>query len=237
MTPDGGDSSQTADAQPQTRLSALPMRVVEVFFSPGKLMAALAEHPVWAGALIVGIVLSLAQMLAIPAEVWQAMFREQMLARGQDPNAMQGAASIMRVTALVGGLIGYPLMVLITAGLTTLVFSFILGDEGRFKQYLAVTAHGMLVALVLGLLLVPLKIAQNDMRATLNLGTFLFFLKEGYVYRWAKLFDFSSVWSWLLVAQGAVAIGRRRSFGSAAVVVMVIFMIFISLIALMPSSA
>lgn len=220
----------------ETKLSPFPMRVVEVFFSPGKLTAALAEHPVWAAALVFGIALMLAQTLLIPADVWQTMVREQMIAQGQDPNAFKGGGTMFRLFGLAGALIGYPLMVLITAGLTTLVFAFVLGDEGRFRQYLAVTTHALLITLVVGMALLPLKIIQQDPRLTLNLGTFLVFLKKGYVYRWAKMMDLSNVWAWLVIAQGVVAIDKRRTFRSAAMIVLVMFLIFTALIALLPGT-
>lgn len=231
-------NAPAAEATQSTPLPSLPMRVVQVFFSPGKLAEALAEHPVWAATFVLGIVLVIAQTLLIPGEVWQTMVREQMLARGQDPSVLKGgASSLFRVFGLVGGLVGVPLITFVTAGLTTVVFAFVLGDEGRFKQYLSVTSHALLVAFVVGLALVPLKIIQGDPRTTLNVGTFFFFVKSGYLYRWLKMMDLSNLWSWLVIAQGAACIDKRRTFGSAATVVVVIFLIFTALFALLPSAA
>jgi hypothetical protein len=216
--------------------SPFPKRIVEVFFSPGRLVETLARHPYWAAALVLGAVLAVVQTLLIPAEVWETMIREQMAARGQDPSAFQGGVSIVRIFALFGGGIGYLIMTTLFSGLITLVFAFVLGDEGRFKQYLAMVTHGFLIPGFVGLALVPLKIAQSDPRLTLNVGTVLFFLPEGYLLKVLTMMDLSALWAWLIVAQGAHAIHPKRSFGSAATWVVGIYIVVSALLALLPGT-
>jgi len=216
--------------------SPFPKRIVEVFFSPGRLVEALARHPLWAAALVLGAVLAIVQVLAIPAHVWDAMLREQMMARGQDAAALPVGASVVRISALVGGTFFYFVMALLMAGIVTVVFAFVLGDEGRFKQYFAVLTHAHLIPGIVALALLPLKIAQSDPRLTLNVGTFLFFLPEGYLLKWATMMDLSMLWAWLVVAQGARAIDPKRSFGSAAGVTMGIYVVMSALLALLPGT-
>ena len=231
-------SAGTATESPTTavELSPFPKRVIEVFFSPGRLVEGLAAKPLWGAALGLGVALVILQTLLIPAEVWETMIREQMIARGQDPSAFTGGTSIVRIFGLVGGTLGYLIMAMLVAGLVTLVFSFILGDEGRFKQYLAILVHSWLITGIFGLALVPLRIAQSDPRLTLNVGTFLFFLPEGYLLRLATMMDLTMVWAWLVVAMGARAINPRRSFGSAAAVVLGLFIVTSALFALIPGT-
>ena len=100
------------------------------------------------------------------------------------------------------------------------------GDEGRYRQYLAVGAHALLVPAVIGLALVPLKIMTGDAQATLNLGLFLPFLADGYVTNVFRLLDITGIWSALIIAQGAHSIDAKRSFGSAATVVLAITLVF-----------
>lgn len=219
-----------------THLSPFPKRIVEVFFSPGRLMSALAAKPAWGAALIFGLVVSIAATALIPAHVWEAMIRDQMAARGQDPSAFPGGTSLVRIFGLVGVVVMYPLMAFISTGIITLVFSFVLGDEGRYKQYLAALTHAFMIPAVFGLALVPLKIAQSDPRFTLNLGSFLFFLPEGFLLKWATMMDLTSLWAWLVVAMGAHAIAPKRSFGSAAVVMIVIFAVTTAVFALIPGA-
>jgi len=216
------------------QLSPFPKRIVEVFFSPGKLMSGLARNPAWGAALLFGLVVAIAATVLIPADVWQVMIREQMAARGQDASQFQGGTSLVRIFGLVSVTIGYLIMAFVFAGLVTLIFAFVLGDEGRFKQYLAVLTHAFIIPALLGLALVPLKIAQSDPRLTLNLGTFLFFLPKGYLLKWATMMDLTSLWAWLVVAQGAHAIAPKRSFASAATIMVLIFVVTTALFALIP---
>ncbi len=240
-TPDNVETPPTAaahlDEPGVTPLSPFPKRVVEVFFSPGRLVEGLAAKPLWGAALLLGLVLSIAATALIPADVWQAMIREQMVARGQDASAFSGGTSLVRIFGLASVTVGFLIMTFLSAGLITLAFSFVLGDEGRFKQYLAVLTHAFLITTIFSLLLVPLRIAQSDPRVTLNIGTFLYFLPDGYLHRWVTMMDLSAVWAWLVVAQGAHAIDpKRRSFGSAAAVVLGIFLVTTALFALIPGT-
>lgn len=229
-------SSASEDATAHVQLSPFPKRIVEVFFSPGRLVEGLAAKPLWGAALALGAALVLLQTVLIPTEVWQTMVREQMIARGQDPSAAVAGAAMIRVFGTVGGTLAYLVMAMLFAGIATLVFAFVMGDEGRFKQYLAVLTHAMLIPGIVGLALVPLRIAQADPQLTLNVGTFLFFLPEGYLLRWATLLDLTALWSWLVLAQGAHAIDQKRSFGSAAAVLVSLFVVIMALFALIPGA-
>lgn len=225
------EQEPAGEAPAENRLSPIYMRFVEVFFYPGKLAASLAANPVWVGALILGIVLMLAQTLAIPMDVWDQMMREAVLQRGgQVPASMGG--SLFRISALIGGTVGYVIITLLFSGLVTLLFAFILGDEGRFKQYLSLVAHSWLIPLTVGLLLLPLKILQSNPQLTLNMGTFLFFLPKGYFLKLATAMDLSQAWAWLVVAQGAHAINPRRSFKAAVIPVMILFLVMSAIFAI-----
>jgi len=242
MTSESGEARATEGAGAATSaepsLPSFPVRVGQVFFSPGTLLDALALRPAWAAAVVLGAVLVVAQTLLIPAEVWDAMFRDVMLRRAQAmPAGFQAGGTLMRVSALAFGTLGYFAITFLFAGIVTLVFAFVLGDEGRYRQYLAVTGHAWLIPAFLGLLLVPLRIIQQDPQLTFNVGTFLYFLPEGYLATVAKMLDLSQAWAWLVVARGAHAIAPRRSFESAAVTLMVLFVIFALLFALIPGVA
>ncbi len=198
-------------------------------------MDSLSRNPVWAAAVVLGATLVVLQTLLIPAEVWEAMFRETMIERGQRmPEGFSAGGTIMRVSTIGFGTLGYLLVTFLFAGVVTLLFAFVMGDEGRYRQYLAVLGHAWLIPGFVGLLLVPVKIVQQDPQLTLNLGTFLYFLPEGYLATVGKMLDLSQAWAWLVVAQGAHAIAPRRSFGSAVAVVMVVFVAMAMLVALIP---
>ena len=135
-------------------LPAFPVRVGKTFFSPGDLAGALARTPAWGLALVVGAVLILGQSLLIPAEIWDNAFREAMLSQGREMPAGFAGGSMMRNSALVAGPSMYSLMTFVFAGLITLIFAFILGDDGKYRQYLAVLTHAFLIPGIIGFALV-----------------------------------------------------------------------------------
>ena len=234
----GAAASTGAGATDAPGRRPFPMRVVQAFFSPGDLVETLARHPAWIMAVILGAVLVIGQTLLIPADVWDAAFRETLLRQGREmPAGFAAGGTLMRVTTLTFGTLGYFLITFLFAGIVTLIFAFILGDEGMYRQYLAVTGHAWLIPALVGFLLLPLKISQGNPQLTLNLSSFLFFVPEGYLSRVATMLDLSQAWAWLVVAQGAHAIDRRRSFASAAVILMVVFVILAMLLALIPGIA
>lgn len=241
-SPDDVPEARTEGVEqaPEDRGPELPgfaSRIVQTFFSPGAVMEALARNPAWAAALLLGAALVLTQTLLIPTDVWQASFREAMVSQGREiPEGFAAGGSIMRISAVVMGTVMYAVMAFILAGVVTVIFAFVMGDDGRYTQYLAATAHAWLIPAVVGLALVPLRISQENPQFTLNLGSFLFFLPEGYLTRLGNMLDLSQAWAWLVVAQGAHAIDRRRSFGSAAAVLMVLFLAMAMLFALLPGT-
>jgi hypothetical protein len=126
----------------------------------------------------------------------------------------------------------YFVVTFLFAGIVTLGFAFLLGDEGRYKQYLASLTHAWLIPGLVGLALVPLRISEQNPQLTLNLGTFLFFLPDGYLQKVFTMLDLSQIWAWLVVAQGAHVIDRRRSVGSAAALLILINVVLAMIFAL-----
>ena len=221
--------------QGEAGVPAFPRRALWTVFSPGRLGDVLAEHPVWAVALVVGAVLVVTQTMLIPPEIWEASFRAQMLEQGREmPEGFAFGGNFARLLTLTFGTLGFFVFALVFAGLTMVLFVFILGDEGRFKQYLAVTAHAWLIPGLVGLLLVPLRISEQNPQLTLNVATFFYFLPEGYFTKVLTMLDLSQLWAWVVIAHGAAAIDARRSIGSAtgsllamAVLLAMVFALFV----------
>ncbi|MGW8267311.1 MAG: YIP1 family protein, partial [Longimicrobiales bacterium] len=115
----------------------------------------------------------------------------------------------------VSGIVGIFLWVFLLSSVITVFFSFFLGDEGKYKQYLAVVSHALIITAVGSILLLPLRIAQGDPTLTLNVGTFLPFLEEGYAFRVLKLLDLFGLWGYSVMAVGVTKINPRRGMGVA----------------------
>ena len=194
-------------------------RLMDVFFNPGRLAQALREHPAWGLAMVVGMLLVALQLGLIPGDVWNEVQRQAILRSGQEvpevPAAMQ---TLMRWSAPVFGTIAIPIMEFIFAGVVTLVFAFVMGDDGRYRQYLAILTHAWIIPGVVELLVLPLKIAQKNPQLTVSLGSFFFFLPEGYFLRVLNMMALSQIWAWLVVAAGVHAIDPKRKYATAATV-------------------
>ncbi len=108
------------------------------------------------------------------------------------------------------------------AGLLLLIFSFGLGDRGKYKQYLAVLAHAFLIAAVGGLAVLPLRISAQDASMMLSIGTLMPFLQEGYLARSLGFLDLFGLWAWAVVGIGIAALEPKRAVGGAIAIVMVI---------------
>ena len=216
------EASEAEDAV-ESELPSLPKRLFDVFLSPGKVMKAIAQNPAWVGALLVGVFLIALQTALIPWDLTREMMieaqRQAALEAGREAPVMPEAVmNVLRYATPVIGMIVMTLFTFFFAGVYWLIFSFVLGDEGRYRQYLAVGTHALFVPAVIGLALVPVKIMTGDVAMTLNLGNFLFFLPEGYLSNVFRAMDVTGIWSALIIAQGAHSIDAKRSFGSAAAV-------------------
>jgi hypothetical protein len=198
-------------------IPSLPVRVGQVFFSPGKLFEALRENPAWFGVLLLTGLLVSGSVLLLPADVMVEAAREQLISQGREvpPGGLETMGTLFRVIGAVGAVLGIFIWAFLLAGIMTLVFNFLFGGEGRYKQYLSVVSHGFLIGAVGALLTLPLKIAQGDPQLTLSLGTFAFFLEEGYAFRVLRLLDLFGLWGYTVMAIGVTKIDPKRSLGFA----------------------
>ena len=210
----------------------LHTRLAQVLFSPGALTAALARDPRWAGALLISAALVALQMGLIPPEVFAESQRQAALEAGREVTPIPEAAqAAMRVVIPLFAGLSTLVLPFVFAGIYAFVFAFVLGDEGRYRQYLAMVAHAWFIPALAGLLLTPLRISTGDPQLSLNLASFMLFLPEGYWLQALRLMDLTQIWSSLVVAQGAHAIDWRRSFAAAAGILLGIQLAFALVIA------
>lgn len=207
-------------------------RFIDVFFNPARLGKALKDHPAWAVAMLVGAILVTAMYVLIPADLWTEMQRQALLRSGQQVQEIPAAAqAVARWSRYVGGFIGIPISEFFFAGVVTLIFAFVLGDEGRYKQYLAVVSHAWLVTMTVELLLVPLKIHEGNPQLTVSIGTFFVFLPEGYLLKALNTLALSKLWSSLVLAAGVHAIDPKRKFATAATILIALNVIMAFVVA------
>jgi hypothetical protein len=211
-TPDPGGSGSVAPTLPP-----LWKRVIDVFVSPARLMEALAADPRPWGALLVGAALVALAGFLIPAELYEEFIRAEALERGDPvPDDLGAIGNISRISGLIGGPLFWILWGLLISGVVTLIFGFVMGDEGRFKQYFAATAHALIIPAFGGVLMLPLRIANENPREVISVGTFLGgLMPDGYVLNVLNAMDLFGLAGFAVLALGASRIDRRRSWGSA----------------------
>lgn len=213
-------------------LPGLLTRLLWVFVSPGRLVEGLAAKPIWGAALLVGAVLVAASVALTPFELLMEPSRTAAMERGADiPEMSERAEQITRIFMPLFSVVSVAVMTFLFAGIYNVIFAFVLGDEGSYKQYLAVVSHAWFIPALFALLLVPLKISSGDAQLTLNLGLFMPFMPEGYFQNLFRFIDLTQIWSVLIIAQGAHAIDRRRSFGSATAILLVLLVLMAAVFA------
>lgn len=210
---------------------ALPLRLMDAIVSPGRMGRTVADDPKWLGAMLVSAVLLALSVGLLPYELVEEMQRRAALQAGRPvPQIPESTQTLIRVFTLVAPLVAFIIMSFVGAAITTFIYAFVLGDEGKYTQYLAVGVHAAVIPGLVGLLLIPMRTAAGDLQLTINVGTFLPFLPEGFVSNVFRAMDISQVWSSLVAAMGIHAIDRRRSFASAATIQLGILLV-IALIA------
>ena len=209
-------------------LPALPRRLFDTFFSPSKMAREVAHEPKWFAALLVSAVLVGLSTGLIPPELMAEVQRRTLMSRGMTPPpTTPETLQLIRWFSIGGASVAILLVGFLMSGIYTLVFAFILGDEGRYRQYLAIFAHAMIIPALLSLALVPLRIQTRDPQFALSVGSFLgAFLEPGYLLNVFRFMDLTQLWSTAVIAFGAHAIDRRRSFGSALTIMLCVTLAF-----------
>lgn len=224
-----GEAEGSSDSRwDEPHIDALPVRLANLFFSPGKVMAQLAEQPKWLGVLLLTTLISAITAALVPAELIFETVRQQMIAQGVDVSGFgEAQMNAFRYGRIPGAIIFALLLQFVMAAIYSVLFIFILGDDGRFTQYLAAVSHGWFIPVLIGVLLLPLVIQTGNLELRLTVDVFIAgFFEPGFVRNVAKQLDLTVIWSILVIAQGAHAIDRRRSYSSAATIMLVIFFLY-----------
>jgi hypothetical protein len=197
-------------------------------------MEELRESPRWFGPVVLGAGILLLASLLIPVEMMVEAARIQQIRAGNEaPENMGRMVEVMRTVSLVATPVFWFVWTFFLTGVVTVVFAFLFGDEGTFRQYLAVVAHAGFVGAVGALLTTPLRIQAQDLYLTLSVGTFAqAFMAEGYWLRVLQALDLFGIWTYGLIALGASVLDKRRRWLGAFVTMMVFGVAIAMLVAL-----
>ncbi len=193
-------------------------RLWMVFVQPGELFKALAANPAWFPvALLCGLVVGLV-MSILPTE----FFRDaavQNLPPGQAAD-QQLPPIVYKAIAVGGAALGALIIPVLFSLATYVIFVFIRGDRGTFKQHLCVIAHTRIITSVGTVANTLVWLRSGDMTRTLAVGTFFPFLSEGFFAEFLQALDLFMLWAVAVVGIGLAEIDPRRRAGSTAAVLL-----------------
>ena len=229
MTEDAGADTAGADTaapEPTPDLPSLPVRIAQVFFSPGELFERLKAQPAWIGALVTLIVVSLIVQILFPEELLRQLVIDQ-LGEEADQAQIDSAMRLAGTLRFVGPVVITPVVAVLLAGLVLLIWNLILGGQASFSQAMSVVTHTLFIPTLGGILTVPLMIAAND--ATIALGLHLAVPgldEEGFLYRFLKGLNLFSIWGAIVMGIGVSKLYPKTSAGSAALTLLSIYVVY-----------
>jgi hypothetical protein len=230
LTPEYTEPAAVESTSP--RPPSLPVRVIQVFVSPALLFDRLRDRPLWFTTLLLGGIMVVVGVIAVPVDVWAEFFRAQMLEAGQPvPQGLEAGGSVLRIFGALGGVIFWFVWTFLVAGIATVIFAFVLGDDVRYRQVLSATSHALLIVAVGGLLILPLRIVQRDPQLVLSVGAFLPFL-DGYPAAFLGSLDLFALWGFAVLGLAIHRFDPKRSAGVAITVLLGIFMGLMSVLAI-----
>lgn len=213
------DATYAAPAAP----APLGRRVLQTFFAPSDLFRGFGAHAPWAGPLLVSVVAGMLVVLAVPDEAFVAMTEGAVNRRGRPVEITSDPETVARYGRMLGMLtvaVRQPLAAFGFAALLTLVFNGVLRGEARFRQYLAITTHAFLVTALGALAAVGVALLRGGEPQGVTPALLPVFPPGGLPFRVLEGIDLFTVWALVFAALGVSMVNRRRSWASAAAVLL-----------------
>jgi hypothetical protein len=207
-------------------------RLLGVFFEPGRTFADIAERPRWLVPLLIGILSSVLLIYLFSRHVgWVSTLERamdnnrfvQQLPPEQRQKAFDQQLPLMPVFSYLAAILGFPIILLVAAGLATGIIRGLLGTPIRFVQAFTAMAYAFLPRVIYAGLSISVMFLKNPDEFDLqnafasNPGAFMDPQKSSrFLYTVASQLDVFSIWVMLLMAVGLRAAGGKRlSFGGA----------------------
>jgi Yip1 domain len=219
-------------------------RLLGVFFEPGKTFADIAERPRWLVPLLIGILSAVLLIYLFNRHVgWESTLERamdnnrfvQQLTPEQRQIALDRQLRLVPVFSYIGAILGFPITLLLVAGLATGIIRGLLGTPIRFAQAFAVMAYAFLPRVIYAGLSISVMFLKNPDEFDLqnafasNPGAFMDPQKSSrFLYTLASQLDVFSIWVMLLMAVGLKAAGGKRlSFAGALFAVVLPWAVYV----------
>lgn len=196
-------------------------RLLWLFVSPGKLMAALAEKPrVLFWLIFAGIAAILPYIIRMP--MYKDYLRASMLASSDylgsfgiemTPEMIEASLPASVVTGLVGASLGTYGGLLVMALIFFAILK-IMGGQGKYKAYLSVMVHANIISVLYYLMLIPISGVTGSFHQ-LDPLTSLAVLADPagmnpYLYGLLYGIDILSIWRYVIMAIGFTEVSKLK---------------------------
>jgi len=215
----------------ETKLS-MGQRFSKLLAAPEEAFRAIVDDPriLWPGLIIIALSL-LVTILVLPET--KQFTAETLTAGGQSPDQITLAMKFLVPGAVIGSVLGLPMVWLVQAGLLAVYNQFIVG-QANFKQLFAVAIFSGVPSMIKAVISTGL-IKTMGYKAALQVSTSLaLFLgtsdPNSFLYRLLNQFDLFSIWGlFLLILGGSLAIKKKA--GGLASYMVTIWLLYVAVVA------
>lgn len=214
----------------------LARRIVDTFVAPRRLAASFRETHPWQGPLLITTLVAVAAAAALPAEYFLEQLENPVNRLGRPVTVTSSPEEIVRwgrYLQMFSALVEHPVVILMVAGLVTLLFSVLGGGRVGMRSYLALTSHAFLIS-ALGLLLtVAWHLVTGDAEAQPSLAFLAGGRGGGALARLLGVLNPFTLWMLLVLAVGVDELDERRSLPAAAAVLFGLYLVLAVVVAAM----
>jgi hypothetical protein len=208
---------------------ALPRRIVDTFIAPRRLFSGFRQDAPWFDVLLLSTAAAVAAASLLPDEIFLAQVEHPVDRLGRPVVVTSSPAAIARYgryMAMISALVGHPILAFSLAGLLSLVFTVLGGGGASYRQYLAVVSHALLIP-ALGTILLLGAGARGHAPVSFNLALLAPGLERGgLALRLLAGIDPFVIWMLLVAAVGVAELDGRRRWGSAAGILVLLYLFF-----------
>ncbi len=126
----------------------LASRIRDTFVAPGRLAREIRRAAPWVDVLLLSTIVAALTVLAVPDSVFVEQMEDAVTRRGEPVEITSSPAEIARwgrAIAMLSTIATHPIVVFTLAGVLALLFGVIGKGATRFREYLSLTAHAMLI--------------------------------------------------------------------------------------------
>lgn len=222
-------SGTATEPRPLTR------RIRDTFVAPRRLAAGITEDSPWVDVLVITTVVAMVAAALLPAEYFLAQVETPVDRLGRPVEVTSPPEEIVRwgrLLQMFSAAVMHPMIVVMVAGLITLLFSVVGGGGVEMRRYLALTSHAFLISALGVVLATVVQIATGAPEVQPSLAPLLGDAAGGaFPLRVLALLNPFTLWMLGVLALGISEMDRRRSFAATAGVLLGLYLALAAVLA------